>query len=264
MIKYLSMGFAIFLAFSIISSIIFGITSLGMIFDYRDSKEDIGDLVDLETMNNVSDLEIDVKEIDVIIKNGSSFRVSTNNKRIECVNKGSKLYISQKGHNFNKYMGELVIYIPDNYVFNNIYLNSGAGKIDVEEINAKDIDLNLGAGKVYINEINASNEASIDGGAGEIVIDSGRISNLDLDMGAGKLTLSAYLEGNNDIDAGVGAINLNLYGTDDDYKFILDKGIGTAKYNGIEMKSDTYYGNGKTMVSIDGGVGSIIINTDAR
>lgn len=261
-IKYLAMALAIFLAVSIISAIFFGISSIGMIFDYHD-KDSVGDMLQLSNVEDASILDIEVKSVNLVIKEGTELKAETDNKYIDYTIKDNKLYIKEKSHTFklDSEMGDLILYVPSDMVFDEVSIENGAGKIEIEQISARVIDLDLGAGKVNIHEMVSLAETSIEGGAGEINIDNANINNLEIDMGIGKLTLTAYLKGNSEINAGVGSINLNLIGSEDDYLINLDKGIGTATYNDNEMKNNTTYGNGNNKIMIDGGIGSIKIKT---
>lgn len=258
-IKYLAIAFAIFLTFSIISGIMYGISFIGNIFD--DDKNSITEkLNNLEIIDNTLLLDVDISSSNITIENGENFKAETNNKYIKTKQDKNKLYIKEKKHNFfHNNKSELIIYIPNDYIFDGISIETGAGKVNIESLSTKQLYLNLGAGKVDINNLNVSESTKIDGGAGEININAISINNLDLDMGIGKITLTSKLNGNNKIDSGVGEINLSLIGTLEDYKISLDKGIGNATINGKTMKDDNTYGTGSNRLDIDGGIGSIDI-----
>lgn len=259
-IKYLAIAFAIFLTFSIISGIMYGVSSIASIFD--DDKDSITEkLNNLEISDNTLLLDVDISSSNITIKSGENFKAETNNKYIKTKQDKNKLYIEEKKHNFfHNDKSELIIYIPNDYVFDGVSIDTGAGKVNIESLSTKQLYLNLGAGKVDINNLNVSKDAKIDGGAGEININAISINNLDLDMGVGKLSLTSKLTGNNKIDSGIGKMNLSLIGTLEDYKIFLDKGIGNATINGKNMKDDNIYGTGNSKLDIDGGVGSIDID----
>ena len=48
----------------------------------------------------------------------------------------------------------------------------------------------------------------------------------------------------------------------DDYKFKVEKGLGSLTVNGNSYSEDFEVGEGTNIIDIDGGVGSIIINTN--
>lgn len=256
-IKYLAIAFALFLTFSIISGIMYGVMSIGNLFD--DGQVVTEQLKSLEISEDTLVLDIDVTSSNITIKVGDTFKVETNNKNITSKQDNNKLYIKEKKHNWfsSSKNTELVVSIPSDFIFDEVAIESGTGKVSIETLSTKKLDLDLGAGKVEIDTLTVLEEAKIDGGAGEMIITSSDIHNLDLDMGVGRLSLTCKLTGTNKIDSGVGEVNLSFLGTLEDYQIKLDKGLGTATLNGKNMNDNTNYGTGKNTLTIDGGVGSI-------
>lgn len=260
-IKYLAIAFALFLTFSIVSGIIYGVSFIGNIFD--DDKSSITEkLNSLEINNEALLLDINVSSSNIKIIEGDAFKAKTNNKYISSRQDKNKLYITEKKHNWfhqNK-NNELIIYVPANFIFDGVAIETGAGKVTIEKLVTKKLYFDFGAGKVEINHLTVLESAEIDGGAGEMVITSSNIKNLDLDMGVGRLALTSKLIGNNKINSGVGEVDLTLLGTLEDYQIKLDKGLGTATLNDENMSGDTTYGTGTNLLDIDGGIGKIQIN----
>lgn len=262
-IKYVAIGLALLLTVNIISAIMYGIISIGTVFTFNNDKDYIKEgLENIPVSENIEVLDIDIASSNITIKEGSTVKIETNNKYIKTKENNHKLTITEEKHNWLNInnTSDLIIYLPLNYLFNNVSIENGAGKIDIESLNTERLNLDLGAGKVNINNLTVLKDTEIDGGAGEINITNGNLTNLDLDMGVGKLTLTATINENSKIDAGVGALDLNLIGTIDDYKIILDKGLGNATLDGEKMKNSTYYGNGSKLIDIDGGIGAIKID----
>lgn len=260
-IKYLAISFALFLTFSIVSGIVYSVSCISSLFN--DNKQNATEkLNELEINSNASLLDINISSSNIVIKVGDVLKAETNNKYINCKQDKNKLYITEKKHNWfkNNEDNELIIYVPDNFIFDGVAIETGAGKVNVETLSTKKLYLDLGAGKVEINNLIVSEEAKINGGAGEIAIDYSNISNLDLDMGVGKLSLTSKLIGNSKIDSGIGKMVLFLIGTLEDYQIDLDKGIGEAKLDGNIINSVNTYGDGPNKLDIDGGIGNIEIN----
>lgn len=258
-IKYLAFAFAIFLIFSIISSIIYGLSFVGSIFD-NDKQSD--NLKELKINNSALILDIDVSSSNINVKQGNTLKVETNNKYIHTNQYKNKLYIKEKKHDLFKKNDDnkLTVYVPKDFIFDLVNIKTGASKLNISTLSTKKLSLSLGAGKVKVSNLNVANSADIEGGAGEIVIEDSSITNLDLDMGAGKLLLNSKLTGNNKIDAGVGKMDLLLIGSLNDYNIMLDKGIGSATINNSNMENDKTYGIGTNKIDIEGGIGSINID----
>lgn len=258
-IKYLAFSFALFLAFSIISSIIYGLSFVGDMFD---NDKQSSNLKELKINNSALVLDINVSSSNITIKQGNTLKVETNDKYIYTNHNKNKLYIEEKKHNlFNKNdNNKLTVYVPKDFVFDFVNIKTGASKLNISTLSTKKLSLSLGAGKVKVSNLNVTNRADIEGGAGEIVIEASSINNLDLDMGAGKLLLNSKLTGNSEIDAGVGKMDLLLIGSLNDYNIMLDKGIGSASINDSNMENDKTYGIGTNKIDIEGGIGSINID----
>lgn len=258
-IKYCAIAFALFLIVSIISGLMYGATFIGGLFD--ENVEITEKLEGLEIGENTSLLVVDIASSNIIIKTGDTLKVETNNKYINSKEENNKLYITEKKHNWiNNKNSDLIIYVPINFVFDGVSITTGAGKVNIDTLSAKQLDLELGAGRVDINELRVIDNTKIEGGAGAVTIKNGNMNNLDLDMGVGSLSLTSKLTGNNKIDSGVGQMSLNLLGSLNDYEITLDKGLGSATIDGKKMENDTVYGTGINELDIDGGVGSIYIN----
>ena len=265
-IKYLAMALAIFLTVSIISTLCYGAVLLGNVVSNDnsniDSEENINieNSVQLTSLEIMKDMNIDVKRVNIYIKYDDNFGVSTTNEYIKGSIQDNKMYIYEVDHSMiEKYAGDLYIFIPIGYVFDEVDIDNGAGRVEIDELKTRELSLELGAGRVNMSNIEVYEKMSINGGAGSTKINNASINNLDMDMGAGKTQISGYLKGNNKIDAGVGALILELF--NDDYKISVDKGIGKATYNGQDINSDEIYGNGYNNIIIDGGIGSIKIST---
>lgn len=258
-IKYIAVALAVFIIFTIVSGVIFLVSISINVFDGKEKSEDLNEI---EITDNIKNLNIDILTTKLIIKKGEKFTFETNNEHIKSDKGSNKLYIKEETHNvlFKNTNYELIIYIPEDMNFDEVYVQSSSGNISIDKLVTNKLELDLGAGNVLINDLNVSEKASVDGGAGEIVISNGSINNLDLDMGVGNLDLSSKLLGNNEIDAGVGNVNINLLGND--YKISVDKGLGKTTINDEKIKDNTIIGFGVNELNIDGGVGNISVITE--
>lgn len=264
-IKYLALAFAIFLIVTIFSGILTGIYTMSNILGLKkENTESVAEIstLELEEINDYAYLDIEIKYSNFKIKLGEKFEVQTNNDNIEVNQKNNKLKIIEKQSNWfwrNSNEEELIVYIPENIEFEKVNIETGAGRVNIEEIKAEKLKLNLGAGETIINNI-ISDNVDIDGGVGKFTIENGTINNLDFDLGIGETTINAKITGNNKIDTGIGSLKLNIDGNIEDYKFKVEKGIGNIKLNGKQVSNNETIGNGENVIDIDGGIGEIIIN----
>lgn len=249
--------FAICLAALIILSIINGVAHLvTSAFSFNN------DVNINETYNSdINNIKIDVGTTNMVIKYGDTFSITAENvsKEFKIKEEGNTLIIKEKNITIfgNKKRSHTTITIPSS--LNNLSIDIGAGKLELSDITSNNFSLNQGAGKVVITNL-ISNNTTIDGGAGELHITSSKLQNLDLDLGAGKCYYNGILLGNNKIDQGVGELILDLYR--EDYTIKASKGLGSITINGESYSKDVTVGEGINDIKIDGGIGSIIINTN--
>lgn len=253
-IKYFALGLAFMIIFSIISIFFNVIESL--FFDSNDSLKDKSEYK-LE-YNNVVGLDIEIKNGKFNIVSGSEFKVITNIKKIKNYTEGGILNIKDESSSFNS--KELTLVVPD-IVYNEVSIELGAVKANIESIKTNKFDMDMSAGNVVIDNIIVNNEADIETGAGKFNIKNASITNLDLDMGAGKTVINGVLKGSTHFDMGVGALEVNLNDSLDNYKFTVDKGIGSIKLNDNSLSDNTTIGSGINTINIDGGIGKLSITT---
>lgn len=212
---------------------------------------------------DVAVLNVDLRFSKLTIQYGEELSVKTNNTYIETKQKNNKLSVVEKGgHHWNHHGKnmDVIITIPKDLVFDIVNLSNGAGTIDIESLQSKKLDFDLGAGKVDIHSLIVSKEAEIDTGAGELTIENAELHNLSLDLGVGKCSLSADLVGESEIDAGVGELRLNLLKGKENYQIEVENGIGSIVVDNEHIRKDSIYGNGRNLIELNGGVGSIHVN----
>ena len=277
-IKYLAIALAIFLIVNIIGAIVSIIGIIGGIAYFTNTITDVKEEIVQESPEylkqpeviadniNIEDIvkfEIEVKYSNLEIKKGD-FKVESNDTNVKCTQKGNELIVKETGNNWlrNKEGNKVIIYIPENKEFNEIEIDTGAGNIEIESLNTKDLSFSIGAGKVEINNLKVTNEAEIDGGAGKVDILSGEICNLNLDMGIGEFNVCTKLLGNNDIEQGMGKLTIKLTDSQENYTIRTRKGMGSITIDGKEAQNNSIYGNGQNILNIEGGMGAIEITTN--
>lgn len=194
---------------------------------------------------SVSELSINVNSENVKIISSDSFKVEGKESKLNISEKNGVLTIENKTklNIFKKSAEEVRIYVPEDYVFDNVKLEVGAGKIEVDELNIKNkFDLEIGGGTAILNDINCD-KIMIEVGAGEI---KGKVEASDID-----------------IDCGAGDINLEVVGDKDAYSYELDVGVGKLKVGDIVIngigKKEIGNVNMKNSIKVDCGAGNINI-----
>ena len=255
-IKYLAFAFAVFLSVSIISGICGALFSVTYFFSGNASDE----MKEHTIGSNFTSLSVDISAAELDIKTGEKFGIETNHRYLTYKENGERLEINETKPFLASHSGmRVILTIPKGTVFGYADINTGAGSVRIDELSAGSLTINLGAGELNAGRLDGLTEAEIDGGAGSVTICGGSLNNADIDMGIGELNLTSELSGKSSIDYGIGETNLELIGKEDDYKIELDKGIGEAWLAGRKMSDDSVYGEGKSFIEIDGGIGELNI-----
>ena len=272
-IKYLAIAFAIFLIITIIYAIINGAYAIlkhsGLVNNSNQNKV-LSDLITIsDNTEEISSLRIEIKGSDFKIVKSDKFEVKTNNSDIKYSNQNGNVEIKEdrpdKWYFGSSYDGEVIIYMPEGMnQLDRVDIKVGAGKINMEKLNTKDLYLDLGAGEMIIENLIVSNTTKINGGAGDIKINSGNIANVDIDLGVGQTTIRSDVTGNSKIETGVGALNLYLALREENYSIEAKKGLGQISYNEKGILNDTRIGTGENYIKIEGGVGRINITTNEQ
>ena len=252
LIKAFAICLAIFIIVSIINTIVYFVSSIFSVNNNINMNEDYS--------SEITNIKIDMGTSNIVIKKGDTLNITADNvsKRFKVNEESNTLTIKEKSVKVfrNKKSSKVIITIPNN--LKDLSIDFGAGKLEISDINTSRFNLDQGAGKVTINNL-ISGKTDIDGGAGELNIKSSVLEDLDLDMGAGKFYFSGSLLGNNKIEQGIGELILDLNGND--YTIKASKGLGSITINGEDYSKNTTVDEGVNNIKIDGGIGSIIVNT---
>ena len=253
--------FAICLAIAIIVNIFHGILYIFSSFIDLDISSEVRNFE--ETYKDVENLKIITLALSVDIKVGEEFKVVGTKVKSEFSSKlvENTLIIEENNKSWinNAYNGNVIVYIPKDYKLNNLDIDIGAGKVNIDSVLANNFKIKQGAGMVRMSN-SSFNKTNIKGGAGKIAILSSLLNDLDLEAGVGEVDINASITGNSEIECGVGSMKIKLSGNVDDYAIFAKKGIGNIKIDNIEQKSDTTYGTGINSIKIEGGVGSIFVD----
>ena len=258
-IKYCAIAFGIFLIVSILSAILGAVGIIDMI---TTGGARTGENF-TKTYQDIRSIDIDVAYSDILITTGKEFKVEATNisRSFSSKVKNDTLKIKEKRNWFwmGNSSGKIIVTVPTDTVLQDVSIDSGAGRIELDKILASSLDISQGAGLLTIRDGDFS-KTTIDGGAGKIEVSSSILNDLDLDAGVGKVDIEAMITGNSEIDSGVGEIHLRLLGEKEDYRIHADKGIGSLEIDDKNYSSDASFGSGSNFIELDGGVGSITID----
>ena len=153
-VKYIAMGFAIFLTVSIIGGILCMFGLFGGFFG-GDAVTD--DVKSYTISSEINTLDVKINAADFQIKQGEAFSVESNLKHLTVEDENGVLTIKETKKFGSTYTGAiLTLYIPVDTVFEKANIVTGAGRFTVDYLSADNINFELGAGEVTINTLVAA------------------------------------------------------------------------------------------------------------
>ena len=257
-IRICAIAFAIFLIISIIGGAL-SVLGLFSVFSDDATLENYTEL-EINRASAVRSLDIEISAANLTITTGESLKLETNNKYVRCsVDNGVlKIFERANGVKINGNVSSGVkLQIPEGFEFDKLEISSGAGNVEASSLFAREMSFELGAGNVTVTALSVSGSAEIEGGAGNFDLKSGTINNLDFDLGVGDTDITLTLTGKSEINMGVGDLDVNLLGGKESYKINVNKGLGSVNVDSQSMSDGDSFGNGSSLIDIDGGVGNI-------
>ena len=110
-----------------------------------------------------------------------------------------------------------------------------------EDVKLRELEIEMGAGTVYLNRDIETEKLSVEMGAGEFESKNPVTAReADLEIGTGSMTFADLSARKTDGECGLGELNLTLTGTQEDYNYDLECGVGN-----LDVGSDSYSGLGR-------------------
>lgn len=203
-------------------------------------------------------LEIEMSNGSLTFETGAIFDVTYDASVIRMENTGGRLTIRNAQSNpsaSERKRMDVIVTVPEGFVFDDVDVEFGAGKLTTRALRTKDLKLELGAGSATLDGLAVTGSADIKNGAGAFAIKSGTINNLTLQCGAGASQVKATLTGSSRVVAAVGAVDLQLDGRESDYTVAFNMSLGACYFNNTKIARSGVYGSGPNRVDITGGLG---------
>lgn len=270
-IKFLAMAFGILLAVGIITAIAgLAVNIISAVTGNYSNEEKIDFDKEFTGVEN-----LDIKHIigELHITTGDTFRVKAQNvsesflaevtgKKTLTVSERSKgfFFLWFEFDGFRRSDSKVTVYLPDNFIADEVKIDSGAGNVNIDALVADKLNINAGTGNIQGSSLSAE-EVDIDGGVGNITLTDIDFRDTVFDSGIGNMKLKGMLTGDNKFDCGIGDVDLELKGRREDYRLDIDSGIGTIRLDGDKV-SDNYKNRYKAdhFIEIDGGIGNVRID----
>ncbi len=213
----------------------------------------------------ITNLDIEFKYGTMQIKTGEAFKVEADNidkDSINCEVRNNTLVVENKRDVFHFGFGwygntNLTVYIPRDVKFEDVKVKTGAGKFELSDINADNINIDCGIGEGIYNKLSAK-YAKFKSGIGSQRLYDCTFTEFDLNAGIGEVSYNGKIAGKCNIKGGIGEVRMNLSGNTSDYKFDVRNGLGDVRING-RSANDFKNINGENDFSISNGIGAVNI-----
>lgn len=228
----------------------------------RDIDRDI-DLIDDTTVfydENSSKYYTDIKNLDVDLSYISFEIVETSDKEIKveasgvysdykCYEENNTLVIENTKDiewlNTNK-RSYVTVYMPKGMQFDNVDLDIGAGKCNIDSIKASTVELTVGAGEIVVNNIDCDM--------------------LEADTGVGEMEVNGKVADYLSIECGIGNTIVNLLSSQDKYNYNVSSGIGNVSvgsrnFSGLGRETSNNSG-ADSNIDINCGIGNVEVSFD--
>ncbi len=265
-IKYVAIGFAIFLTIVILSGIVSVAAGIVSVFDGEDKKR----IEYSKDFSGIEQLDINHKIGKLIVKSGSEFRVEASNVsedfRAEVVN--NTLIIDEPDFmrkflwfdfGTSRIKSSITVYVPEDFNATRIEIDSGAGTVDLEDLTTQRLIINAGVGDVHGKNLTAM-KVDAEGGVGNMNLVDVNFTDVSFDCGVGNINVEGMIFGRSDFDCGVGNVHIRIKGQRDIYALKVNSALGSVSVNGKKISREYYdkYNSDNTLM-ISGGVGDVDI-----
>lgn len=170
------------------------------------------------------------------------------------------------GHWYYGHEPEIVITVPEGFEADKIDLELGAGVLNADRIIANEGSFSVGAGAMTIDKIQVKEKSDYKVGAGKLELDNMNANNISVDCSVGHAEISGRISGNNNIRCDVGTVTLDLDGEQNDYYYKIDSSIGNVIINDESYKNSERRSIGNessdSKLYLDCSVGNITIDTN--
>lgn len=218
-------------------------------YNIEDSMNFDNDFEILEGNVDKYSLVADIKELDVEV-GGCSFKMETSSDEnfyleANSINKlqgyveEQVLYIKGTigtGVIDNLGDGEITLYVPENFQFEKVDMELGAGAMELGNLAAKEAKLEVGAGQIVVSDMQGE-KVELTVGMGEILVNGMQVQELEAEVDMGHMYAEGDITAKVTIECNMGSIEMEVTGEWMDFDYNLECGMGN-----LQVGDDVYSG----------------------
>lgn len=192
---------------------------------------------------------------------------ATNAGKFQCFLQNDTLYVKSSQtvvEDWDQFDdGEIILYIPANYSFEQVNVELGAGLMEIPDIATAEMNLEVGAGQITVDYLQTE-KCDIEVGMGEIIVKDMQVTKLSGEAGMGHLQMAGTVLGDVDAECSMGSIELDLTGSEEDFDYTLEAAMGNVsiggeEYSGLTQEKSIQNNAGKQM-NIECAMGNIEVD----
>ncbi len=144
--------------------------------------------------------------------------------------------------------GVITLYIPEEYRFDEVEVEFGAGTLEFPYLCADNASLEVGAGQIIMGEEVRLSKLDVSVGAGSVEISALQVHELDVEVGMGAFGANGVEIGKSaEVECAMGSVEMTLKGNKKDFNYEVECAMGNIELNGSD------YGGFVQEQSIDNG-----------
>lgn len=156
----------------------------------------------------------------------------------------------------------IVLYVPEGTYFDEAEIEVGAGRLEFDGLQAREVSLSVGAGQVSLDDL-LTDSLEVDLGLGQIELNEAVMGKLDAEIGMGEFVAAGTLNGDANVECSMGNVSLTLEGSLRDFNYELSKALGNVTLGNSSSSgfaSEKYMDNGadKT-IEVDCAMGNVSV-----
>jgi len=208
--------------------------------------------INLTLGEDFDQIDLTLGVANVTVQEGTEFRAEGRlSDRVNISTSGNTLVITEarrRGPSFSINFGfdrqgyYLILTVPRGTTLDMLSLETGVGRIEVENIEAARADISSGVGNVHVRDVDF----------GHTILDSG----------VGNVYADGIFTGRTDLSSGTGNVTLTLPGARDDYAYNISTGVGHATIDGNRTTGGTTrsHTNPIADLRLSSGVGNVRVD----
>lgn len=198
-------------------------------------------------------------------EDGSVYLEVDNARKFQGYVEGDTLYVRatmRNGVALFEEKSQVILYLPENYSFDEVEIDMGAGEMEFDRLKAEEALLEVGAGRIVLKEAQAG-KLTVEVGAGQIELKDMTVETLEAEIGMGEFLAGGVINGDASVECSMGNVEMRIEGREEDFNYRLEGAMGNIdlgrqSYGGFAEERDIDNHADKTM-EVECSMGNISI-----